>query len=65
MFILEDQFLFCFTVGTVRMAYTALVAGLLGSSTRTFGGVEFSFCLGLMKLLSLLKHCPVAGTSTM
>ena len=28
--------------------------------------LEFcSLCLGLMKLLFLLKHCPVAGISTM
>ena len=42
------EFLFSFTVGTVGMAYTVLVAGLLGSSTRTFEEVEFSFFLGLI-----------------
>ena len=62
------------------MASTVLVAGLLGcwstggswgisgSPVVSRGSVETEFlsvCLGLMKLLFLLKHCPVAGISTM
>ena len=73
---------FCNAVGTVGMAFTVLVAGLLAAACWMAGGswgnagtviigwrvvgLEFcSVCLGLMKLLFLLKHCPVAGISTM
>ena len=76
------EFLFCNAGGTVGMASTVLVAGLLGAACWIAGGscgttrtvmfdwrvVELEFCLlclGLMKLLFLLKHCPVAGISTM
>ena len=48
---------------------------ITGGSWGTTGTVMFewrvvelefcSLCLGLMKLLFLLKHCPVAGISTM
>ena len=76
------EFFFCNAEGTVGMASTVLVAGLLGAAHWITGGswgttgtvmfgwraVELKFCLlclGLMKLLFLLKHCPVAGISTM
>ena len=76
------EFLFCNAGGTVGMASTVLVAGLLGADCWMAGGswgtagtvmfgwrvVELEFCLlclGLMKLLFLLKHCPVAEISTM
>ena len=76
------EFLFCNAGGTVGMASTVLVAGLLGTARWMAGGswgtagtvmfewrvVELEFCLlclGSMKLLFLLKHCPVAGISTM
>ena len=39
-----------------------------GNPVVGWGLVETEFlsvCLGLMKLLFLLKHCPVAGISTM
>ena len=76
--VLGVEFPFCFKGGTVGMASTVLVAGLLGTadcwSTWDSCGIsgstavgwesvesEFlSVCLGLMKLLFLLKHCPVA-----
>ena len=38
--------------------------GIYGSPVVGWGSVETEFlsvCLGLMKLLFLLKHCPVAG----
>ena len=78
--VLGVEFSFCFEGGTVGMASTVLVAGLLdcwntggswgisGSPVVGRGSVETEFlsvCLGLMKLLFLLKHCPVAGISTM
>ena len=78
--VLGVEFSFCFEGGTVGMASTVLVAWLLGCwstgvSCGTSGSpvvgwesVETEFCLvslGLMKLLFLLKHCPVAGISTM
>ena len=77
------EFPFCIEGGTVGMASTVLVAGLLGTagcwSTGDYCGISgslvvswssvetgfCSLCLGLMKLLFLLKHCPVAGISTM
>ena len=73
------EFLFCNAGGTVGMASTVMVAWLLGaadwrtcgisgSPVVSWGCVELEFsslCLGLMKLLFLLKHCPVAGISTM
>ena len=76
------EFLFCNAEGTLGMASTVLVSGLLGTACWIAGGswgttgtvmvdwrvVELEFCtlcLGLMKLLFLLKHCPVAGISTM
>ena len=79
--LLGVEFLFCNEEGTVGMASTVLVARLLGAACWIAGGswgttgtvivdwrveLEFlSLCLGLMKLLFLLKHCPVAGISTM
>ena len=81
--VLGVEFPFCFEEGTVGMASTVLVAGLLGTAgcwstgdscgilgrpVVSSGSVESEFlsvCLGLMKLLFLLKHCPVAGISTM
>ena len=42
--------------------------GISGSPVVSWESVETEFwllCLGLMKLLFLLKHCPVAGISTM
>ena len=76
--VLGVEFSFCIKGGTVGMASTVLVAssiGGLGIFVENLGKAEvgwgsaetefWSFCLGLMKLLFLLKHCPVAGISTM
>ena len=78
--VLGVEFSFCIEGGTVGMASTVLVAWLLdcwstgdscgisGRPVVSWGSVETEFlslCLGLMKLLFLLKHCPVAGISTM
>ena len=73
--VLGVELSFCFEGGTMGMASTLLVAWLLdwntgvscgisGSPVVGWGSVETEFCsvcLGLMKLLFLLKHCPVAG----
>ena len=55
-------------LGTAGCWSTGDSCGISGSPVVSWGSVEtefWSLCLGLMKLLFLLKHCPVAGISTM
>ena len=51
-------------LGTAGCWSTGDSCGISGRSAFGWGSVESEFlslCLGLMKLLFLLKHCPVAG----
>ena len=55
-------------LGTADCWSIRVSCGISGSPVVGWGSVETEFwspCLGLMKLLFLLKHCPVAGISTM
>ena len=55
-------------LGTAGCGSTGDSCGISGSPVVSWESVEIEFwllCLGLMKLLFLLKHCPVAGISTM
>ena len=55
-------------LGTAGCWSTGVSCGISGSTVVSWGSVETEFlslCLGLMKLLFLLKHYPVAGISTM
>ena len=55
-------------LGTAGCWSTGVSCGISGSPVVSWESVEtefWSLCLGLMKLLFLLKHCPVAGISTM
>ena len=55
-------------LGTAGCWSTGDSCGISGSPVVGWGSIETEFwllCLGLMKLLFLLKHCPVAGISTM
>ena len=55
-------------LGTAGCWSIGVSCGISGSPIVGWGSVEtefWSLCLGLMKLLFLLKHCPVAGISTM
>ena len=55
-------------LGTAGCWSTGDSCGIPGRPVVGWGSVESEFlsvCLGLMKLLFLLKHCPVAGISTM
>ena len=55
-------------LGTAGCWSTGDSCGISGRPVVGWSSVETGFCslcLGLMKLLFLLKHCPVAGISTM
>ena len=55
-------------LGTAGCWSTGDSCGISRGPVVSWSSVETGFCslcLGLMKLLFLLKHCPVAGISTM